>query len=113
MDETGFFVSCVTFIGSGILTAVAESQFFRALERRQPGVAAPDEEVLDDIGTRPSQFGQIMVRATRLRLSALARSWPYPEVERLRKLALASIAVSLVLFGWIFLQVSMVTRAVR
>lgn len=106
MDDTGLIARYVAFIGCGIVMAVAESRFFRALERREPGVAAPDDEVLDQIGNRPSQFGSIMFRATRLRLSALARSWPYPEVERLRRWALAWIAVSLGLFGWIVLRPS-------
>lgn len=89
------------FILSTLLMATAQQRFFVSLRRREPGAAAPDDDVLVDIGRRPASIMPIMALATAARLSALARSWPYPEVERLRRLALASIAVMLAVFAWV------------
>jgi hypothetical protein len=106
VDGTGFFLGYVAFIGCGLLTAIAQGRFFQALERREPGVAAPDGEVLDQIIRQPSHLVPIIFRATRVRLSAFAQTWPYPEVERLRKWALVSITVTFVIFGWLLLKAS-------
>ena len=67
----------------------------------QPGVAAPDDAVIEQLAAKPSSFGTIMIRAmTRRRLSALARRCPDATAERARTWALVSIAVALALFGW-------------
>jgi hypothetical protein len=93
--QFGAFATC------GLLMSIAQARFLRALERREPGVAAPDDELLDAIGLRPSKLVPIIATGTRTRLSALARSWPYPEVERLRRWAIASTTVTLIVFAWL------------
>jgi hypothetical protein len=92
------------FLGCGLVASIAQGRFFRALERREPGIAAPDDEILDAIGRRPSGFVPIIAAGTRARLSALARSWPYPEVEKLRRWAIAWIAITFAIFGSLLLK---------
>jgi hypothetical protein len=104
MDGTVLLLQFGAFVGCGLLASIAQGRFFRALERRKPGVSAPDDEILDAIGRRPSRFVPIIATGTRARLSALARSWPYPEVERLRRWAIASIVVTLMIFAWLLLR---------
>jgi hypothetical protein len=101
MNETGMLVRYAAFIVAGVLATVAQDRFFKALERYGPGVAAPDDEVLEQLSATPSAFPSIMVQATRRPLTALARRWPDQDVERRRRWALASIAVALALFVWI------------
>ena len=78
MDETGQFVSYAAFFVAAVLSTIAQARFFKALERQSPGVAAPDDEVIEHFSAKPSAFASIMVRATGRRLSALARRWPGP-----------------------------------
>jgi hypothetical protein len=101
MDETGLFVSYAAFFVAGVLATIAQARFFKALERYSPGVAAPDDEVLEELSAKPSAFASIMVRATRHRLSVLARRWPDKEVERRRRWALLSIGLAVAVFAWI------------
>ena len=100
MDETEPAIKYGAFIVGAVFSTIAQARFFNALEHYQPGIAAPDDEVMEQLADRPSSFGWIMVRATRRRLSALARRWPDPDIERARRWALVSIAVALALFGW-------------
>jgi hypothetical protein len=104
MNDAGFIVTYVALIVTGVVSAFARDRFFKTLEQRQPGAALADVEVAEQIRGRPSQLPLIVLRATRLRLSALSRKWPYAEVERHRKLALVSIAVTVVKFGWLLLR---------
>ena len=104
MDETRLVISYVAFIASGVVATIAQVRFFKALERYRPGVAAPDDEVIEQLATTPSHFVSIMVMATRRRLSALARRWPDPVVESRREWALVSIVVSLAIFAWIIVR---------
>jgi hypothetical protein len=90
----------ITFMLWIPVTATAQQRFLVALRRREPRAAAPDDDVLVAIGRRPLSFIPIMASVTGARLSAFARSWPYPEVERARRWAIASIVVSLILFIW-------------
>jgi hypothetical protein len=101
VDEPIQLVTYLAFVVTGILSAIAQGRFFRALRRRESGVAAPDDDVLVQIGEAPLRFLSIVAGATRLRLSALPHRWPYREVERLRRRALGCIAVSLAVSpGW-------------
>ena len=104
MDQTVLAIQFGAFISCGLLASIAQGRFFRALERHEPGIAAPDDELLDAIGRRPSRFVPIIAAGTRARLSALARSWPYPDAERLRRWAIVWIVVTLTVFVWILLK---------
>ena len=104
MDASIVALQFGAFAICGLVAAIAQARFFRALELREPGVAAPDKQLLDAIGRRPSRLVPIVATGTRARLSALARSWPYPDVERLRRWAIASIAISLFVFAWIAIR---------
>jgi hypothetical protein len=101
MDETGLFVSYTAFFVAGVLATIAQARFFKALERQWPGVAAPDDAVLEQLSAKPSAFASIMVRATSRRLSALARRWPDQDVERRRRWALVSVGLAFAAFAWI------------
>jgi hypothetical protein len=99
VDGTVLALQFGAFATCGVMAAIAQGRFFRALERREPGGSAPDAELLDAIGLWSSKLVQIIATGTRARLAALARSWQYPEVERLRRWAVAWITVTL--FGWL------------
>jgi hypothetical protein len=105
MDETGLVIREAAFIVGAVLATIAQVRFFKAVEDYQPGAAAPDDEVIEQLAAKPSSFASIMVRATGRRLSALARRWPDPGVERARRWALISIVVALALFGWIAFRI--------
>lgn len=104
MDETGILISYAAFIVSGVFATIAQARFFKALERYRPGVAAPDDEVIEQLSAEPSASIAIMGHATRRRLSALARRWPDRDVERRRMWALVSIALAIALFAWIIVR---------
>ena len=102
MQDTGLILGA--FIAFGILSTIAQDRFFKTLEGRQPGAAMVDSQIAAQILSRPTRLPSIAFRVTRLRLSALAHSWPYPDVERRRRWALLAIAASVTTFGWMVLR---------
>lgn len=101
MTTTGFLVANLAFIMAVIVAAIAQDRFFKALERRQPGAVVADSVWANEVRVNPARLPSIVFRVTRLRLRALARTSLYPEVERSRRWALLSIALSVAAFVWI------------
>jgi len=91
----------LTFVTLTVVALVTQARFFSALWQREPAVAAGSAGVLDDLVQRPSQFLHLVTAGTRARLAALTRRWPYPEVESRRRIALASIVLSLISLAWL------------
>jgi hypothetical protein len=103
VNASTFLFAYVAFIIAGLAAAITQDRFFKALERRQPGEIMADSAWSQEIRESPSRLPSIVFTVTRLRLRALARTWPYSEVERSRRSAVVSIALSLATFAWIVL----------
>lgn len=101
MDGSVLAVQYIAFVASGLIASVAQASFFKSLRERAPEAITSEDDLLHAVGRSPMRLVPILMVETRRRLSALSRRWPYPDVERSRRRALLSFAVSLAAFGWL------------
>ena len=97
---TSLWVQLIVFLACGLLATLAQSRFYQALWSREPGAASPPSAAIERLAEQPSRFIPAFLDATRARLSALIHRSPYPEVERKRRLALASLVPMLLALVW-------------
>jgi len=88
----------VAFIGFVLLQTWLGARLYDALRAREPDRYEPPYDWAERVQGRPSSlFGEV-VRTTRFRLGTIGHRSPYPEVERLRRLTLVALALTLTAF---------------
>lgn len=92
------------FLGFVIVQTWLNGRLYEAARARQPSRFEPPYAWVDRVQAAPSALVTEVVRSTRLRLGLLGRRSEFPEVERLRLVALVAVAFAVAAFVLTFVN---------
>lgn len=90
----------VAFAASAAVAVLLQSRYFEALALRGAGGVRHDHSWATEVRDHPTGLPWIVASETFRRLKALATHQAEPPLERLRLIAVASIALAMCCFLW-------------